>query len=181
MYKKILMAIFLSLTFLTLSPIFTKNDNIYAKAELEFESHTIINKFSVLIPPNWNAKTQSNTDDFFILTNYELENEKTISTHSIKTEVIFIAEPLDVILENHFRAIKRSPEAIVRRGDTVIDGQSAKRVWYQGDGMNFPNTISSYISYDDYQTVVIHSYYHPENPIAVDTIEKIHWSFENLE
>ena len=181
MRQKILIAICIILTFLAIEHIFAKRHNIYAKAEVNFESHTIINKFSVLIPTDWNAKTQSDTDDFFILTNYEMQDENIISTNSIKTEVIFIAEPLDIILENHLRAIKHSKEDIIRQGEILIDGKAAKRIWYQGDGITFPNTISSYIPYDNNETVVIHSYYHPENPLAVDTIERVHWSFKNFE
>ena len=181
MRQRILMLVYIILTFLALEHSFTKRHNMYVKAEVDFESHTIINKFSISIPTDWNAKTQSDTDDFFILTNYEIENEKAISTNSIKTEVIFITEPIDIILDNHLRAIEHSQENIIRRGKIVIDGKSARRIWYQGNGITFPNTISSYIPYDSNKTVVIHSYYHPENTLAIDTIERIHWSFKNFE
>ena len=181
MRKKILMFIYIILTFWASDRIFAKRYNTHAKTEINFESHTIINKFSILIPTDWNAKTQSHTDDFFILTNFEIEDEEPISTNSIKTEVIFIAEPLDIILENHLRAIKHSNENIIRQGDIIIDGKAAKRIWYQGNGNTFPNTISSYIPYNNNETVVIHSYYHPDNPLAVDTIERVHWSFKNFD
>ena len=181
MRKKILMFIYIILIFVAIEHIFYKRYNAYANVETNFESHTITNKFSILIPTDWNAKTQSHTDDFFILTNFEIENEDTLSTHSIKTEVIYIAEPLNVILENHLRAIKHSQENIVRQGNITIDGQAAQRIWYQGNGMTLPNTISSYIPYDNGQTVIIHSYYHPENSLAVDTIERVHWSFKNFD
>ena len=175
------MLIYIILTFLSIEHSFAKRENIYAKAEINFESHTIINKFSVLIPNGWKTKTQSDTDDFFVLTNFEMEDRNAISTQSIKTEVIFVAEPIDIILENHLRAIKHSKENIIKQGNILIDGKSAKRIWYQGNGMVFPNTISSYISYGDNTTVIIHSYYHPENTLAVETIERIHWSFKKFE
>ncbi|MDJ0635554.1 MAG: PsbP-related protein [Xenococcaceae cyanobacterium MO_188.B29] len=180
MTKKIFIFIYIFLTFLAIDYIFANQYNTDARAEINFESHTIINKFSILIPAKWNAKTQSSTDDFFILTNYEIDDNDYISTNSIKTEVIFLGEPVDVILDNHIRAIKNSKENIIKRGNIIIDGQSAIRVWYQGNGMDFPNSISSYIPYDNEQTVIIHSYYNPENPLAVDTIERVHWSFKNL-
>ncbi len=138
MRQRILMLVYIILTFLAIEHNFAKRDNIYAKEEANFESHTIINKFSILIPTDWNAKTQSDTDDFFILTNYEMEDKKSISTNSIKTEVIFIAEPIDIILENHFRAIEHSQEDVIKRGKIVIDGKSARRIWYQGKVMPFP-------------------------------------------
>ncbi|MGK7934533.1 MAG: PsbP-related protein [Xenococcaceae cyanobacterium] len=180
MTKKILIFIYIFLTFLAIDYILVNQYNTYAKAEINFESHTIINKFSVLIPATWHAKTQSSTDDFFVLTNYEMDDNDSISPNSIKTEVIFIGEPLDVILGNHVRAIKYSKENIIKQENIIIDGQSAIRVWYQGNGMGFPNTISSYIPYDRQQTVIIRSYYNPKNPLAVDTIERVHWSFKNL-
>ena len=108
-----------------------------------------------------------------------MENKNTISTGSIKTEVVFLTEPLDVILSNRLRAIKYSQEHIVKQGDTIIDGKPAKRIWCEGDGINFTHSISSYIAYQD-KTVIIHSYYHPHNPVAVDTIERVHWSFKHL-
>ena len=181
MRKKLLMLIYIILTFLSIEHNFAKRDNTQAKAEINFESHTIINKFSVLIPNGWKAKTQSDTNDFFVLTNFKTEDNNAISTQSIKTEVIFISEPIDIILENHLRAIKHSQEDIIKQGNIIIDGKSAKRIWSQGTGITFPNTISSYISYGDNNTVVIHSYYYPENSLAVETIERIHWSFKNFE
>ena len=181
MQKKFLIVVCVCLSFWAIEHLFDNKFNTYATAEINLESHTVNNKFSVLIPPNWNIETQSSTDDFFILTNYETDDRQSISTQSIKTEVIFIEEPLDIILENHFRAIKKSTENIIKQGELTIDGQLAKRIWYQGDGLTLPNTISSYISYSHDQTVVIHSYYDPENPLAVDTIERIHWSFKNIE
>lgn len=171
----------MALTVLSIEQIFINKHNVDVKAGDKFESHTIINKFTVLIPGDWYAKTQSNTDDFFIFTNYEMEDKSTISTISIKTEVVFIAEPLDIILENRLRSIKYSKEDIIKQGDIIIDGQPAKRIWCQGEGIDFTHTISSYISYNQDQTVVIHSYYYPQNPEAVDTIERVHWSFKNLQ
>ncbi len=179
MIKRILICIYLILPFLSIEPLFINKQNVHALAEANFENHTIINKFTVLIPADWQARTQSHTDDFFIFTNYQMEDKKTISTESIKTEVVFLAEPLDVILGNRLRAIKYSQEHIVKQGDTIIDGKPAKRIWCEGDGINFTHSISSYIAYHD-KTVIIHSYYHPQNPVAVDTIERVHWSFKHL-
>lgn len=181
MPQNIFIFIYITLTFLTIDHLFINKHNISALAETKFASHTIINKFAVLIPGDWNAKTQSNTDDFFIFTNYKMEDENGISIRSIKTEVLFIAEPLDIILENQLRAIENSPESIVKQGDISIDGKRAKRIWCRGKGIDFTHTISSFIAYNQNETVVIHSYYHPQNLNAVDTIERVHWSFKNLD
>lgn len=180
MTKKILIYIYIILSFLFIEYLFINKRNVYAKAGGDFESHTIINKFAVLIPADWYASTQYHTDDFFIFTNYAMEDKNDISTHSIKTEVVFITEPLDIVLENRLRAIKHSQENIVKQGDVIIDGKPAKRIWCQGEGINFTHSISSYISYHQDKTVVIHSYYYPQNPVAIDTIERVHWSFKNL-
>ena len=181
MIKRKLIFIYLILSFLSIDYLFIGNRNVHALAQGLFESHTIINKFTVLIPAHWNAKTQSHTDDFFVFTNYEMEDKNTISTESIKTEVVFLTEPLDVIINNRLRAIKYSQESIIKKGDMIIDGKPAKRIWCQGEGIDFTHSISSYIAYDRDRTVIIHSYYHPQNPLAVDTIETVHWSFKHLQ
>ena len=181
MPKKSLTVICICFTFLAISYLFENKFCTYAQTEVSFERHIILDIFSVMIPPNWTITVKSRNNDFFVLSNYEMENKESIDIQSIKTEFVFVCEPLNIILENQLRAIKQSEEDIIKQGDLIIDGHSAKRVWYQGNGLTFPNTISSYIPYGNAKTVVIHSYYNPANTLAVDTIEKIHWSFQNLE
>ena len=99
----------------------------------------------------------------------------------IKTEVIFIDTPLEEQLQSDIEVSTESGEQLTRFGRLDIDDKPAIRIWSEGGMWDFPNQISSYIHYSSDKTIVIHSYYDSRNSTAVDTIQRIHWSFRMLD
>ena len=156
-------------------------NNSHAQTNSSLIDYTVSNKFSLLIPPEWVPEGKLNSDStYFSFTNYRHDLRGAVPSDAIKTEVSFIEKKLDVVLQTRFQQANQYRESITKRGDLTIDGQPAVRVWYQGGGWNYANEISSYIPYAANQTVVISSYYNDDNSDAVDTIQRIHWSFRHL-
>ncbi len=183
-YSKILF-IFVSpliLSYFVLFGNLSYKNNSQAQTNSSLIDYTVPNKFSLLIPPEWVPEGKLNSDStYFSFTNYKHDlRGETVPSDAIKTEVSFIEKKLDVVLQTRFQQANQYHESITKRGDLTIDGQPAVRVWYEGGGWNYPNEISSYIPYAANQTVVISSYYNGDNSDAVDTIQRIHWSFRHL-
>jgi hypothetical protein len=155
-----------------------------ASSESQLISYTIPKKFSLLLPTDLVPQNKiANDVNYFSFTNYqqELPPGELAPREAIETEITFNQKNIDVILQTRYQQATQYQEVVTKEGELKIDGQKAIRVWYEGGDWNFPNEISSYIPYNDQQTVVISSYYSPDNPNAVDIIERIHWSFRRLD
>jgi hypothetical protein len=152
--------------------------------ESTLKSYIIPKRFSILLPRDLIPENKiANDIDYFSFTNYkyELAAGEAVPTEAIETEITFSQKNLEIILQTRLRQANQYNETVTNQGNLTIDGQEARRVWYAGGEWNFPNEISSYIPYEDNQTVVISSYYSADNPTAVDTIQRIHWSFRRLD
>ena len=171
-------AVFFSL-FTTVSPLF-KTAISSAQSQNDFKTHTVDNKFSIQTPQNYTVeKTPSNIP---IWTLWSSKNRNNIN-NVIKTEVSFFPQRFnDVVPPTNQRTIEGpTTVSITKRGNLTIDNKPAVRLWVAGEGteFHFGNEIHSYIRDSNNTTVVIVSYY-GNNPNAVDTIQRIHWSFRSL-
>ncbi|MDJ0581841.1 PsbP-related protein [Crocosphaera sp.] len=171
-------AVFLSL-FPAVSPL-VKTSISSAQSQNNFKTHSVDNKFSIQTPQNYTVeKTPSNIPIWTFWSSKNRNNNNNL----IKTEVSFFPQRFnDVVPPSNQRTIEGPITAtITKRGNLTIDNKPAVRLWVAGEDteFHFGNEIRSYIRYSNNTTVVIVSYY-GNNPNAVDTIQRIHWSFRSL-
>jgi hypothetical protein len=155
------------------------NTNATAKA---WKTYTQPNKFSIAYPAKW--FDTSPQPDYLVISTEKLSASAQAeigAVDSIKTDVIFVPEAYETAVEKGLAEAKGEGSLLTRKGEVTIGGNEALRLWVNFAGADFPNAIVSYIHYSDDKTAVIISGYNAENPQAVDTIQRVHWSFRKLE
>lgn len=155
------------------------NTNQTAKA---WKTYTEPNKFSIAYPANW--FDSSPQPDYLVLSTEKLSASSqggVGSVDSIKTDIISIPEAYESAVKKGLIEANGQGAKLIKKGDITIGGNKALRLWLNVSGADFPNAIVSYINYSSDRTAVIISGYNAQNPKAVDTIQRIHWSFRKLE
>ncbi|MBE9151305.1 MULTISPECIES: PsbP-related protein [unclassified Coleofasciculus] len=153
---------------------------VVAQPGANFVTYTEPNFFSVAHPSGW-AVERVNENYITLWSRRPSEpGGGQAPPNLIKTDITIVNGSLETAVEGAIATSKEGDSTLTRRGNLKIGGRDAVRIWLTGSSFDFPDTILSFVRYTDNQTISITSYYTASNPTAVDTIQRIHWSFRLL-
>jgi len=134
-------------------------------------------QFSIQYPTGW--RVNSEAQNYIILTNYSQPTVRdgVAPVSAIKTDISLLPESLERIIQQNQQARREDDSQIIRRGRFKLAGRDGFRLWTTDSSFDFPDSIISYIRYDETRTIVIASFYTASNPNAIAIIQRIHSSF----
>lgn len=181
--KQLVLAILTTTTFLGVLPLshpITGIGSSNAQTQTKFVTYTQPNFFSIQHPSGW--KVDKSASNYITLWSRRLSSPSGGSAPPdlIKTDITLADGSLETVVKREMASSQEHNSTVKRRRNLTINGRNAVRVHLTGGGFDFPDTVLSFIRYNNKQTVVIASYYTASNSKASSTIERVHGSFRLL-
>jgi hypothetical protein len=181
--KQLLLALLTTTAFLGILPLshsLTGINSSSAQTQSKFVTYTERNFFSIQHPSGWAIdKSASNYTTIWSRKPTEPGGGKA-PANLIKTDITVPEGSLETVVKRDIASSSSYNATVKRRRNLTINGRNAVRVHLTGGGFDFPDTIVTFVRYNNKQTVVISSYYTASNSSAAGTIERIHESFRLL-
>lgn len=181
--KQIVLVLLTTTAFLGVVPLphpITGIDSSSAQTSTKFVTFTQPNFFSIQHPSGWAVdKSASNYTTIWSRKPSD-PGGGTAPPDLIKTDITLADGSLETVVKREIASSQENNSTVKRRRNLTINGRNAVRVHLTGGGFAFPDTMLSFIRYNNKQTVVIATYYTASNSRASDTIERIHGSFRLL-
>lgn len=141
----------------------------------QFKTYRSPKTFSIQYPSGWNVNRTHKK--FVTITNYQPRVGG--GTNFIKTEISFTQSSMETSFKRGISNNTEHNAMITKREKLTVGGRQALRLWITDDsGFDLPNSVTTYIRYNNNETAVVSSYYTRSNSSAVDTIQRIHRSFK---
>ncbi|GAB4189119.1 MAG: hypothetical protein Fur006_30100 [Coleofasciculaceae cyanobacterium] len=181
--KQLILTLLTTTTFFGVVPLthpITSIDSGSAQAQTKFVTYTERNFFSIQHPSGWSIDKSASNYITIWSRRPSGSGGGTAPPDLIKTDITLAEGSLDTVVKREIESSQENNSTVKQRRNLTINGRNAVRVHLTGGGFAFPDTILSFIRYNNKQTVVITSYYTASNSRASATIERIHGSFRLL-
>jgi hypothetical protein len=181
--KQLVFTLLTTTAFLGVVPLphpMTSIDSGSAQAQTKFVTYTERNFFSIQHPSGWSIDKSASNYITIWSRRPSGSGGGTASPDLIKTDITLADGSLDTVVKRVIASSQENNSTVKRRRNLTINGRNTVRVHLTGGGFAFPDTILSFIRYNNKHTVVIASYYTASNSRASATIERVHGSFRLL-
>lgn len=181
--KQLVLALLTTTAFLGVVPLLHPITGINSgstQAQTKFVTFTQPNFFSIQHPSGWAIDKSASNYITIWSRRPSGSGGGTAPPDLIKTDITLTDGSLETAVKREIASSQEHNSTIKRRSNLTINGRNAVRVHLTGGGFAFPDTVLSFIRYNNQQTVVIASYYTASNSRASATIERVHGSFRLL-
>jgi hypothetical protein len=139
-----------------------------------FETFTLPNHYSVLMPRGWFAAGDETTGHT-VITSYAPATD--IADTDIKTEMTLVDETPETYVDRELDNLIQSGYTIDRFGIASIQGNDAFRIWIVETLGDFKYQVITFVGYDQGVTAKLVSYYSDNSRDTVETVLALHRSF----
>jgi hypothetical protein len=181
--KQLLLALLTTTAFLGVLPLshsLTGINSSSAQTQPKFVTYTERNFFSIQHPSGWAIdKSASNYTTIWSRKPTGAGGGKA-PANLIKTDITVPDGSLETVVKRDIASSSSYNATVKQRRNLTINGRNAVRVHLTGGGFDFPDSMLTFVRYNNKQTVVISSYYTASNSSSAGTIERVHGSFRLL-
>lgn len=181
--KQLVLTLLTTTAFLGVLPLshsLTGINSSSAQTQSKFVTYTERNFFSIQHPSGWAIdKSATNYTTIWSRKPTGAGGGKA-PANLIKTDITFPEGSLETVVKRDIASSQSYNATVKQRRNLTINGRNAVRVHLTGGGFDFPDSMLTFVRYNNKQTVVISSYYTASNSSSAGTIERIHGSFRLL-
>lgn len=148
----------------------------------DLATFTLPGEFILQYPRGWFVTHSSNSGAFprelVMISNEQFSGTAETLTTMVKTDLQIVPGSLEIVSDEMIEGIAVNQGTVTRRGNALVGGRDALRLWASDSESDFIVTL---IRYNDTETVQIVTFYNQQTARLLPLIQQIHGSFRSLQ